>query len=100
METSTQILALEGHTNRVHSIDFAPDGQLLVSGGADKTVRLWSVPRREALYTYQGHTSWVRHVAFSPVGETVASASNDTTVCLWSVPDRKSLHIFEGILTG
>lgn len=32
-----------GHTARVHSLDFSADGALLVSGGADCTVRCWDV---------------------------------------------------------
>ncbi|NQT15759.1 MAG: PD40 domain-containing protein, partial [Planctomycetes bacterium] len=43
-----QILAeLAGHEDRVLSLVFSPDGKLLVSGGRDKTVRIWEVTMEE-----------------------------------------------------
>ena len=32
---------LEGHSEAVHSVAFAPNGELIASGSADRTVRLW-----------------------------------------------------------
>ena len=32
---------LRGHTNLVRSVAFAPDGKTLVTGGADRALRLW-----------------------------------------------------------
>jgi WD40 repeat protein len=34
---------LQGHTDWVRSVAFSPDGKRLVSGSADKTLRLWNV---------------------------------------------------------
>lgn len=34
---------LPGHTGRVSSVEFAPDGQSLVSGGWDGTARIWDL---------------------------------------------------------
>ena len=40
-----------GHTNNVHAIDFTRDGQRLVSGSKDKTIRVWSVTEHRLLQT-------------------------------------------------
>ena len=39
----TCIMIMDGHSDRVVSIAFSPDGQYLASTSGDKTVKIWVV---------------------------------------------------------
>ncbi|KAI6124874.1 WD40-repeat-containing domain protein [Pisolithus croceorrhizus] len=77
---------LKGHTDKVLSVAFSPDGKRIVSGSADSSICLWDVQTRARVGSpLRGHAGWARSVAFSPDGEWVASGSYDKTVRLWDV---------------
>jgi WD40 repeat protein len=84
-------LALEGHTEPVHTIAFSPDGKFVVSGSDDNTVRIW--PRngdQNEITVLRGHGGWVRSCVFAPqpteTGDwNVVSASHDRQIKLWNV---------------
>ena len=47
---------LYGHTAAVLALDIDVDFGLVVSGSADKTVRLWDVARERCSHVLYGHT--------------------------------------------
>ena len=97
--SQTEVAALEGHTDRVASVAFSPDGALLASVAGswdDRNVILWNAATQGQVATLRGHTSEVRSVAFSPDGATLASGSWDRTVRLWDVATRTRLATLEG----
>ncbi|KIK24088.1 hypothetical protein PISMIDRAFT_646831, partial [Pisolithus microcarpus 441] len=82
---SAMLLALEGHTASVYSVAFSPDGKRIVSGSADRTVRVWDAERGFQIGSHlEGHTDWVLSVGFSPDGKRIVSGSWDKTVRVWN----------------
>jgi WD40 repeat protein len=78
---------LRTHIGDGNALAITPNGKLLVSGGQDKLVRLWSLPDGALLKTLPGHTGGVLALSISPDGKTLASAGADKTIKLWSLPD-------------
>ena len=87
---------LRGHTNRIFSIVFSPDEQLLASASGDRTIKVWNPHTGKCVQTLTGHQSWVWAIAFSPNGKRIASASYDQTVKLWDSETGDCLRTFEG----
>jgi WD40 repeat protein len=84
---------VNGFTNRVA---FSPDGQRLVTGGEEQTVKVWDVKTAQLIHTLPGHTGDVYCVAVSPDGYWIASAGIDTTIRLWDAETYKPLHKLRG----
>ena len=72
---------LSGHKGPVHWAEFSPDGNWIVSGSEDKTVRIWSAGGKLE-QTLQESQAPILTVAFSPNGEYVA-ASSEQNVLVW-----------------
>ena len=79
------LVSMSGHTGKVLSVDFSPDGKLLATGSVDNTLRLWQVKQGQLLRTMQGHPFPVMVVAFSPDGATLATGSSDGLIRTWTI---------------
>jgi serine/threonine protein kinase len=91
---------LRGHTEKVSSVAFSPNGQLLVSGSYDQTLRLWYAPEGRLLHILRGHSGSVHTAAFSPDGKLLASGSDDLSVRLWRAKDGTPLALLPGHTAG
>lgn len=82
---------LKGHAGNVNSVSFTADGNHLLSGSADFTMRLWDVDSGETEAIITGHTASVSSIAtcnsgYGTVGPTmVVSASEDCTLRTYTV---------------
>lgn len=86
---------LTGHRDIIESIAISPDGQTIVSGSYDATIKIWSLRTGELQNTLKGHNNRITCVAISTDGQIIASGSYDQTIKLWSLSTGKFLQSLE-----
>ncbi|MCU0525713.1 MAG: protein kinase [Elainella sp. Prado103] len=80
----------------VRGLAFTPDGQRLITGGDDQTIRVWGVSNGQPVLSLPGHTSTVKSVVVKSDGSTLASSSDDQTIRLWNLGMGQPLQVLTG----
>jgi len=75
---------LEGHKGMIHSIAFAADGRTIISGSADKTVRIWS-PTGNLLAVFDRFDQSVESVSYAPGVPILAAGQADGRIYLFDI---------------
>jgi WD40 repeat protein/tRNA A-37 threonylcarbamoyl transferase component Bud32 len=68
---SREQFTLPGHSNRVLSLAFGPDGRTLLSGGEEGIVKVWDLASRKELAEHRIDGKWINALALSPRGKTL-----------------------------
>jgi WD40 repeat protein/energy-coupling factor transporter ATP-binding protein EcfA2 len=83
---------LSGHSGRVGSVAFSPDGKTLASGNGNGTIILWDIETGQQLgQPLKEHPDSVLSLAFSPDGKTLASSSYEGGIKLWDVQSHRPI---------
>lgn len=88
--TLKQTQILQGHAGSVMDLLYDESDQWLVSGGSDRSVKIWNMEKGELHRTYSHHTGIVYSTALRPSQSNsaelpfyIATASTDQTVRIW-----------------
>jgi WD40 repeat protein len=73
----TGIHVLRGHGDWIYAVAFSHDGNRVVSGGNDNTLRLWHANQGVLIKEMKGHTDTVWSVTFSPEGRFIEDMQSD-----------------------
>lgn len=100
------VYSLRGHIWNVAALALSPDGQILVSGSFDQTIKVWNLNTRKLLTTLDGHVDGVNAVVVSPDGQIfvsaggTAQANTDKTIKIWNLKTRRLITTLTGHSQG
>ena len=86
---------LAGHQGAATAVAFLPEGKQLVTGGADKSVRLWDRSQGKVVRTFAGSAEAITAVAVSPEPGFVVAASTNKRLRAWNLSDAKPAYTIE-----
>jgi WD40 repeat protein/tRNA A-37 threonylcarbamoyl transferase component Bud32 len=91
-----EIAILKGHTNRVISAHFSPDGKKLVTASWDRTARVWDTATWKETRVIEAHRGALASALFSPDGQSLLTASSGSrrdssysTPMVWPPPKKE-----------
>ncbi|MEA5515878.1 WD40 repeat domain-containing protein [Nodularia sp. UHCC 0506] len=90
---------LTAHSGKVTSVAISSDGEVLVSGCADKTINIWNLETGKQIRTLTGNEGEVSSVAISPNNQFLAVGSCEhpkSNVKVWNLKTGKLLHTLLG----
>ncbi len=91
-----ELVLRKGHSSSINSVAFSPDGELLASGSADSTVKIWDVERQELLRTLSSRGGGISSVAWSPDNRHLAVGAYDNIITIWDVSTGTLHHRLKG----
>lgn len=96
---------LKGHIDKIWTLSWNPQGNILASSGSDKVIRLWCQQGQTQTWTCKAmlvgsHTKTIRFLSWSPCGTYLASASFDSLVLIWKRDPHLDNYVTVGSLEG
>jgi choice-of-anchor C domain-containing protein len=91
---------LRGHRDAVNGIAFLPDGQTLVSGSQDGSIKFWRVSDWKETHSWPVPGAepdrGVNSLALSPHGAILAAGTAQGSIVLWNMADGEVLRRWRG----
>jgi len=98
LETGEPRMRWDRHDEAVQAVAFLPDGQHVVSGSSDGTLRVWNTKSGQCLRTITGANLGAYAVAVSPDGAKAAAGCKDGVLREFNVTDGSLLRELKGHL--
>ncbi|KAF9129520.1 hypothetical protein BGW39_004079 [Mortierella sp. 14UC] len=82
--------------SQINACQYNTTGEYILTGGVDRTVRLWNPETKFCIKTYEAHGWEILDLAVSPENGKFASCGGDRTVFLWDVLSGMTIRRFTG----
>ncbi|MGE0607031.1 MAG: protein kinase [Pirellulales bacterium] len=104
--TLEEVCVLRGHARNVFELAFSPDGNLLISRGAEGAIRVWDCGSRDPVYRAWGggrqthelrmHSDGVQSFCLKPDGEQVVALGSRRIEETWDLANTPKTLVVDG----
>src|SRR5262249_16169140 len=93
LDSGEELASLHAHSGPVLGLTLAPNGDLLASGGADSTVKVWDARGLGKPQVFLGHSDRGQSLAFFHHPQAIVSGGRDQTVRIWDIGSGKEVLV-------
>ena len=80
---SYNVATIEEHSDAIKSLAFSNNDSLIVSGGIDTIIKIWSLSEKKVIKELGNHSAGVNSVKFSLKDKYLISAGYDNKLFIW-----------------
>ncbi|XP_058815861.1 katanin p80 WD40 repeat-containing subunit B1 [Topomyia yanbarensis] len=95
-KTPTKIYDIQAHNSKVTCLDIGETGRVLVTGGQDRNVNLWTFGSKDCFMSLAGHNAPVDCVKFAYSDDQVYSADDTGVIKRWDLHSGSEYATFFG----
>ena len=83
------IYTLSRHQSTINQIKYSPDGKILASASADRTIKLWNTENGKLITTIKELQAAINSISFSSDNQFLVLGNEDNTVKVWDIRQEK-----------
>lgn len=99
-DSNALVRSIKSSIDSLYGISFSPDSERMAVGGADKSVRVFSVKDGKELMKFDNHSDWVFGTTFLTDGKRMLSGSRDKAMKLINVSNGQFIDDINKLLEG
>jgi len=87
---------IKANASYINYLMISPDGETLVSGNADKTIRFWHLSSGQEIRTLTGYTKPVNYFAINSDWDKLVTGSGDKNIQVWNLVTQEKNQTLSG----
>jgi len=90
------VQTINANASYINYLVISPDGETLVSGNADKTIRLWHLKSGQEIRQIKGYAKPVNYFAINSDWDKLVTGSGDKNIQVWNLVTQENIQTLSG----